>query len=110
MKDAKLVAKADPNHGSKIKIAPNITVGGSDLFIIGGPCSIESMEQMDATAQALLQAPVQALRGGIYKPRTSPYSFQGLGDMGLDILAAIRSAAWGERVYISVGGVLLKKK
>ncbi|MEM9266176.1 MAG: 3-deoxy-7-phosphoheptulonate synthase [Cyanobacteria bacterium P01_F01_bin.13] len=96
MKDAKLVAKAHANHTSEIAIAPNlsnqfppsITVGGKDLFIVGGPCSIESMAQMETIAKAKL--PIQGLRGGIYKPRTSPYAFQGLGDVGLDILSAIR--------------------
>ncbi|MDV3353006.1 3-deoxy-7-phosphoheptulonate synthase [Leptothoe sp. LEGE 181152] len=95
MKDAKLVAKSRANHISEIEIAPalagqasSITVGGKDLFIVGGPCAIESMAQMEAIAQA--QLPIQGLRGGIYKPRTSPYSFQGLGDVGLDILSAIR--------------------
>ncbi|MEM7061582.1 MAG: 3-deoxy-7-phosphoheptulonate synthase [Cyanobacteria bacterium P01_B01_bin.77] len=91
MKDAKLVAKAHVDHTSEIEIAPHITVGGSDLLIVGGPCSIESMAQMETIAQALRTASVQALRGGIYKPRTSPYSFQGLGDIGLDILSAIRN-------------------
>lgn len=90
MKDAKLVAKAHVDHTSEIEIGPHITVGGSDLLIVGGPCSIESMAQMETIAQTLHTAPVQALRGGIYKPRTSPYSFQGLGDIGLDILSAIR--------------------
>lgn len=89
MKDAKLVAKTHAHHTSEIVIAPNISVGGKNLFIVGGPCSIESMVQMETIAQALLQAPVQGLRGGIYKPRTSPYAFQGLGDVGLDILSAI---------------------
>ncbi len=96
MKDARLVAKDHPDHTSEIAIAPdltqqfgtNITVGGKDLFIVGGPCSIESMAQMEAIAQA--QLPIQGVRGGIYKPRTSPYAFQGLGDVGLDILSAIR--------------------
>lgn len=90
MKDAKLVAKAHVDHTSEIEIAPRITVGGRDLLIVGGPCSIESMAQMETIAHTLQAAPVQALRGGIYKPRTSPYSFQGLGDIGLDILSAIR--------------------
>ena len=96
MKDAKLVAKGHTEHISEIEIAPDLagpyganpTVGGQDLFIIGGPCSIESMAQMEAIAQAKL--PIQGVRGGIYKPRTSPYAFQGLGDVGLDILSAIR--------------------
>ncbi|MGD1855875.1 MAG: 3-deoxy-7-phosphoheptulonate synthase [Leptolyngbyaceae cyanobacterium] len=90
MKDAKIVAKTHANHSSEIAIAPSTTIGGKSLFIIGGPCSIESMPQMETIAQTLLKAPVQGLRGGIYKPRTSPYAFQGLGDVGLDILSAIR--------------------
>lgn len=90
MNDANLVTKKHPAHISEIAITPNISVGGNELFIVGGPCSIESMAQMETIAQVLQQAPVQALRGGIYKPRTSPYSFQGIGDVGLDILAAIQ--------------------
>lgn len=91
MKDAKLVAKSHVDHSSEIAITPNISVGGKDLFIVGGPCSIESMAQMETIAESLQQAPVQALRGGIYKPRTSPYAFQGIGDVGLDILTAIQN-------------------
>ena len=95
MQDAKLIAKTHAEHTSEIEIAPstqlipNTTVGGQDLFIVGGPCSIESMGQMEAIAQAKL--PIQGVRGGIYKPRTSPYAFQGLGDVGLDILSAVRN-------------------
>jgi 3-deoxy-7-phosphoheptulonate synthase len=64
-------------------------VGGRELLIIGGPCSVESREQMEQVAATLAQAPVQAIRGGAFKPRTSPYSFQGLGLEGLQILADI---------------------
>lgn len=92
MKDAQLIAKTHCNHTSEIAITEKISVGGKHLFIIGGPCSIESMEQMQTIAAALLKAPVQGLRGGIYKPRTSPYAFQGLGDVGLDILSTIRKS------------------
>ncbi|MGD1950920.1 MAG: 3-deoxy-7-phosphoheptulonate synthase [Leptolyngbyaceae cyanobacterium] len=89
MKDAKLVAKSHTEHTTEIAIAPSdITVGGQDLFIVGGPCSIESMAQMEAIAQAPIA--IQGVRGGVFKPRTSPYAFQGLGEMGLDILSAIR--------------------
>ncbi|MEM6252714.1 MAG: 3-deoxy-7-phosphoheptulonate synthase [Cyanobacteria bacterium P01_D01_bin.156] len=89
MNNAKLVAKTHPDHTSIISITPHLSVGGKDLFIVGGPCSIESMSQMETIAASLQNAPVQALRGGIYKPRTSPYAFQGIGDVGLDILTAI---------------------
>ncbi len=52
---------------------------------------MESLEQMETVAQKVSAAPVQALRGGVYKPRTSPYAFQGMGEEGLEILAQVRS-------------------
>lgn len=90
MQDAKLTTKAHAAHTTVITVADGITVGGPDLFIVGGPCSVESLDQMETVATRLSQAPVQALRGGVYKPRTSPYSFQGLGDAGLAILDRVR--------------------
>ena len=62
MKNAKLVAKSHDAHTSKIQITPNITIGGKTLFIVGGPCSIESMPQMETIARALLEAPVLRVR------------------------------------------------
>jgi len=61
------------------------TLGGGDFKIISGPCAVESFEQMDETAAALAQRGVKFLRGMAYKPRTSPYEFQGLGEEGLQI-------------------------
>lgn len=90
MKDAKLVSKKDTNHRSVVNIFPGVDCGEQELVIIGGPCSVEDMEQMQQTAKSLESAPVQGIRGGVYKPRTSPYAFQGLGEEGLKILAAIR--------------------
>ena len=69
-----------------------IEVGGPDLAIIAGPCSVESREQMLETAHAVKEAGATALRGGAFKPRTSPYSFQGLGEEGLRYLAEAREA------------------
>lgn len=66
------------------------TVGGNDLFIIAGPCSVESRSQLLETAHAVKEAGAHALRGGAFKPRTSPYSFQGLGEEGLQYLAEAR--------------------
>jgi 3-deoxy-7-phosphoheptulonate synthase len=63
-----------------------VLVGGGSFTVIAGPCAIESREQMLSTAQAVKAAGAHALRGGAYKPRTSPYSFQGLGREGLEIL------------------------
>jgi len=67
------------------------TIGGSDLAVIAGPCSIESREQAFAIAERVSHAGAQFFRGGAYKPRTSPYSFQGLGEEALQIMAEIRS-------------------
>jgi len=67
-----------------------VTIGGSDLAIMAGPCGIESREQAFAIAERVARAGAQFFRGGAYKPRTSPYSFQGLGEEGLKIMAAVR--------------------
>lgn len=81
-----LTTKTTHDHKSEIAIAPGITCGGKELLLIGGPCSVESAEQMEACAKVLSGSAVQALRGGAYKPRTSPYAFQGLGEEGAVIL------------------------
>lgn len=66
------------------------TMGGEKVIVIAGPCSVESMEQMMETAVAVKEAGAHMLRGGAFKPRTSPYSFQGMGEEGLKILANVR--------------------
>jgi 3-deoxy-7-phosphoheptulonate synthase len=90
MLEARLVAKSDPQHKTSVRLSEHLSIGGEEIVIIGGPCTVESMAQMETVAAQLQAAPVQALRGGVYKPRTSPYAFQGLGLVGLEILAAIR--------------------
>jgi len=65
-------------------------VGGNEIVIIAGPCAVESRTQIVETAQAVKEAGGNALRGGVFKPRTSPYSFQGLGEEGLEYLAEAR--------------------
>lgn len=67
----------------------NVTFGGSTVSIIAGPCAVESYEQLKETAIAVKNAGAVMLRGGAYKPRTSPYSFQGLEKEGLEILKAV---------------------
>src|SRR5690606_15382307 len=62
------------------------TIGGDELFVIAGPCSIESEEQMEVCAKLACENKAAALRGGAFKPRTSPYEFQGMGEKGLKIL------------------------
>jgi len=65
-------------------------IGGRDLAVIAGPCSVEGMEMLRTTARAVRAHGARLLRGGAYKPRTSPYAFQGLGVAGLEMLAAVR--------------------
>lgn len=91
MNNAKLAAKSHPHHQTIVNLSEKLAFGGTELVIIGGPCTVESAEQMETVAQNLSTAPVQALRGGVYKPRTSPYAFQGMGEEGLEILAGVRS-------------------
>jgi 3-deoxy-7-phosphoheptulonate synthase len=69
-----------------------VTVGGKELVIVAGPCSVEDRVQMLEVAHAVREAGAHALRGGAYKPRTSPYAFQGLGEEGLELLAEAREA------------------
>jgi 3-deoxy-7-phosphoheptulonate synthase len=66
------------------------TIGGSELAIIAGPCAIENRDQAFAVAEAVHKSGARFFRGGVWKPRTSPYTFQGLGDKGWEIMAEIR--------------------
>jgi 3-deoxy-7-phosphoheptulonate synthase len=70
----------------------SLTVGGGIIGVIAGPCSVENEDQIVASAKAVKRAGASALRGGAYKPRTSPYSFQGLKEDGLKLLALAREA------------------
>ena len=67
-----------------------IDVGGNGVVVVGGPCAVESLDQTRTIAEGVRRAGGQLFRGGAYKPRTSPYSFQGLGEPGLEILARVR--------------------
>ncbi|MCS7178655.1 MAG: 3-deoxy-7-phosphoheptulonate synthase [Anaerolineae bacterium] len=69
-----------------------VTIGGREIVVIAGPCAVESRSQILETAFAVKEAGARILRGGAYKPRTSPYSFQGLGEQGLELLAEAREA------------------
>jgi 3-deoxy-7-phosphoheptulonate synthase len=73
-----------------VTIAPGVSFGGTDIVIIAGPCSVESEDQIIKAARAVRDAGATALRGGAFKPRSSPYSFQGLGRPGLELLALAR--------------------
>ena len=71
---------------SVIDIGGGVKVGGKKLTVIAGPCSVESETQITAVARAVKGSGAAALRGGAYKPRTSPYSFQGMGEKGIELL------------------------
>lgn len=96
-KPYKLVSREVKSEDSIIRVGPaptaaggGVTIGGRELAIIAGPCAIESREQAFAAAERVRKAGARMFRGGAFKPRTSPYSFQGLGEEGLKILADVR--------------------
>jgi 3-deoxy-7-phosphoheptulonate synthase len=103
-KPYKLVSREVKSEDSLIRVGPpegrpngsgahgSFVVGGPELAIIAGPCAIESREQALTAAECVKKAGARLFRGGAFKPRTSPYSFQGLGKQGLDILAEVRRA------------------
>ncbi len=89
----KLVSREVKPSDTIIDLAFGVSVGGSDqLVVMAGPCSVESREQLFETARAVKDAGATVLRGGAFKPRTSPYTFQGLGETGLKLLAEAREA------------------
>jgi 3-deoxy-7-phosphoheptulonate synthase len=90
-KPYKLVSRDAKDSNTVIKF-PNsdATIGGRELAVIAGPCSVESREQAFAVAEQVARAGARFFRGGAYKPRTSPYSFQGKGEEALKILAEVR--------------------
>ena len=91
MLQAKLTSRSSSEQQTIVHLSPSVAIGGQQITIIAGPCTVESQTQMDLVATKLQAAPVQAIRGGVYKPRTSPYAFQGMGVEGLEILGRVRS-------------------
>ncbi|MFK8104624.1 MAG: bifunctional 3-deoxy-7-phosphoheptulonate synthase/chorismate mutase, partial [Saprospiraceae bacterium] len=81
----KLVSKKWRVQDTKIDLGDGVHIGTGDFQIMAGPCSIESEEQIEKTVQHLLDNNVKIMRGGVYKPRSSPYSFRGLGIDGLKL-------------------------
>jgi len=73
-----------------IDLGSNFQIGGGHFCVIAGPCSVETMEQMDIITSSIKKSGAQCLRGGAYKPRTSPYAFQGLMEQGIDYLIACK--------------------
>jgi 3-deoxy-7-phosphoheptulonate synthase len=85
----KLVSRETKPDDSRVSIG-NVEIGGSALVVVAGPCAVESLEQTLRVAREVKQGGAHLLRGGAFKPRTSPYAFQGLGKEGLEILARAR--------------------
>jgi 3-deoxy-7-phosphoheptulonate synthase len=84
----KLASRAFKPEGTKIKIK-DVIIGGEQVVMMAGPCTIESREQLEAVAAAVSKQGVRIMRGGAFKPRTSPYSFQGLGEQGLKMMREV---------------------
>lgn len=82
----KLASRHFRPEGTQVDLGKGVIVGGAQVVVMAGPCSVESAEQIDTIAARLSEAGVRVLRGGAFKPRTSPYSFQGLGPKGLELM------------------------
>ena len=82
----KLASRHFRPEGSVISIGKGVAVGGREVVVMAGPCSVESAEQIEIVAAKVASAGAKVLRGGAFKPRTSPYSFQGLGQKGLELM------------------------
>src|SRR5687768_11161345 len=83
----KLASRTFRQENTVITIG-DLRIGGDEVVVMAGPCSAESEEQVEASATAVKRAGAKVLRGGAFKPRSSPYSFQGLGEEGLRLLRA----------------------
>ncbi len=89
-KPYKLVSRDVKDEPTIVRFPNGASIGGGELAVIAGPCAIENRRQAFAVAEHLARLGVRFFRGGAYKPRTSPYSFQGLGEEGLKIMAEVR--------------------
>ncbi len=96
----KLASREFHPEDSVIQVG-DVTIGGRQVVVMAGPCAVESREQIMEVAWAVKEAGAKVLRGGAYKPRTSPYSFQGLGEAGLELLAEAGEAT-GLRIVTEV--------
>jgi 3-deoxy-7-phosphoheptulonate synthase len=89
MKPYKLASREFKPENTVVKVG-NIEIGGNKLAIMAGPCAVESKKQLEEATKAVIKAGAVILRGGAFKPRTSPFSFQGLEKAGLELLAEIK--------------------
>src|SRR5690348_6754191 len=91
LKPYKLASKEFAANNTVVRVGANAVIGSDVLTIIAGPCSVENRTMLHETAHAVQSAGATILRGGAFKPRSSPYSFQGLGKQGLELLAEVRA-------------------
>lgn len=92
LKSYKLASSEVKQERSVIKIGHGVSIGGKDIIVMAGPCAVESEKQVMQVATAVKKAGAKVLRGGAFKPRTSPYAFQGMKEEGLKLLAKAREA------------------
>ncbi|HEV2425637.1 MAG TPA: 3-deoxy-7-phosphoheptulonate synthase [Terriglobia bacterium] len=85
----KLASRHFRPEGTVVDLGGGVKVGGKEVVVMAGPCSVEGLEQMEAIADLVSKQGVRVMRGGAFKPRTSPYSFQGLGQKGLEIFRQV---------------------
>jgi 3-deoxy-7-phosphoheptulonate synthase len=93
----KLASRHFKPEGTIVDLGRGVTVGGNELAVAAGPCSVESPEQINAVAEAVAKTGAKIMRAGAFKPRTSPYAFQGLGEKGLQML---RQAADKNNLFV----------
>ncbi len=86
MDGPRLVLRERRPQGSRVEVAPGVALGGRPFVVMAGPCAVESAAQIQEAAKAVAEAGCPVLRGGAFKPRTSPYAFQGLGAAGARLL------------------------
>jgi len=93
----KLASRHFKPEGTIVDLGRGVAIGGTELVVAAGPCSVESVEQINAVAEAVAKAGAKIMRAGAFKPRTSPYAFQGLGEKGLQML---RQAADRNNLFV----------
>jgi 3-deoxy-7-phosphoheptulonate synthase len=93
----KLASRHFKPQGTIVDLGRGVTIGGEEVAVAAGPCSVESLDQINAVAEAVSKAGAKILRAGAFKPRTSPYAFQGLGEKGLQMM---RQAADKYRLFV----------
>jgi 3-deoxy-7-phosphoheptulonate synthase len=93
----KLASRVFKPQGTIVDLGRGVTIGGNEIAVAAGPCSVESEEQINSVAESVAQAGARIMRAGAFKPRTSPYAFQGLGEKGLQML---RKAADKNNLFV----------